>query len=740
MKKHLLRIGLGLLVVVGFLLHAAGYVQVPFLARLEALAYDARLQLTMPRGVDPRIVIVDIDERSLATEGRWPWRRDRVALLLDRLFDEYKVRAVGFDVVFAERDESSGLGVLRELGQNELKGLPQYQAALEHIAPRLEYDRILAEKIRGRAVVLGYYFNLDPEDRAARTNELPAPTLPRGIFQGRNIQPTRWTGFGANLPPLQQAAAAAGHFNPWPDPDGVTRRVPMLAEYGGAYYEPLSLAVVRVLLGMPEVRPGFTAAGGWAKSYPGLEWLDVADLRIPVDRDVTALVPYRGGQHSFPYVSAADVLSGKASPSVLEGRIVLVGSTAPGLNDLRSAPVANIFPGVEIHANLISGMLDGRIKQMPPYVLGAEVVLLALAGLVMALVLPLLNPHQATLTTAGVAVAVVGTNLAVWQYGNLVLPLASGLLMVLLLFGLNMSYGFFVESRAKKQIAGRFGQYVPPELVDEMSRHPERFSMEGESREMSVLFSDVRGFTTISEGLDPKELSELMNQFLTPLTQVIYRRRGTIDKYMGDCIMAFWGAPVADGQHPRNAVLAGLEMLATMDTLQPQFRARGWPDLHVGVGVNSGRMSVGNMGSEIRVAYTVMGDAVNSASRFEGLTKQYGVGMIVGEATRAACKDIVFRELDRVRVKGKNEPVGIYEPIGPAAEVGKDLLDEVALWQQVLKLYRAQEWDLAELQLVNLQRMHPGRGLYPIFIARLAHYRRNPPGPGWDGTWSAESK
>jgi len=491
---------------------------------------------------------------------------------------------------------------------------------------------------------------------------------------------------------------------------------------------------------MPEVKPGFTDAGGWAKNYPGLEWLEVGELRIPVDRDVTALVPYRGRERSFPYVSATDVLTGKAARADLEGRIVLVGSTAPGLNDLRSAPVGNVFPGVEIHANLVSGMLDGRIKQMPPYVLGAEFTLLLLAGLVMALVLPLLNPHQATLATLGVVVAVVGINLVVWQYANLVLPLASGLLMVLLLFGLNMSYGFFVESRAKKQIAGRFGQYVPPELVDEMSRHPERFSMEGESRDMSVLFSDVRGFTTISEGLDPKELSQLMNQFLTPLTQVIYRRRGTIDKYMGDCIMAFWGAPLADGQHQRHAILAGLEMLATMEALQPQFRSRGWPDLHIGVGVNSGRMSVGNMGSEIRVAYTVMGDAVNTASRFEGLTKQYGVGMIVGEATRAACKDIVFRDLDRVRVKGKTEPVSIFEPIGLAADLPKERLDELSLWHQVLRQYRAQEWDMAELQLINLQRMYPKAALYPIFLARLAHYRRNPPGSDWDGTWAAESK
>ena len=230
-------------------------------------------------------------------------------------------------------------------------------------------------------------------------------------------------------------------------------------------------------------------------------------------------------------------------------------------------------------------------------------------------------------------VVVFATNVLVWTEGNLVLPLASGVLMISMLFALNMSYGFFVESRAKRQISGLFGQYVPPELVDEMSKDPEAFSMEGESRELSVLFTDVRGFTTISEGLDPKELSKLMNEFLTPLSRIIYRHRGTIDKYMGDCIMAFWGAPLNDPQNARNAVLAGLEMHKTMESLQPHFKDKGWPPIYIGVGVNSGRMNVGNMGSEIRLAYTVMGDAVNLASRLEGITKQYGVSMIVGEST-----------------------------------------------------------------------------------------------------------
>jgi len=736
------RIALGLAVVLAFAGHAGRYYRIPFVDRFENIIYDARLRLTMANNVDPRIVIIDIDEKSLAVEGRWPWRRDKLGTMLDQLFDQYKVGIVGFDVVFAERDESSGLGILRELGQRELKGNAQYQDVLKDVAPQLEYDRIFAEKLSNRAVVLGYYFSdvrsADGKGRSSGT--LPKPVLPAGTFKGKNVVFTNWVGYGGNLEEFQQRAASGGHFNPWPDDDGVTRRVPMLAEHNGAYYEALPMAVVRLGLGLPPVVPGFPAVRSWSRDYPGLEWVDIGPVRIPVDNFVTALIPYRGKQGSFKYISATDVLHGTTPLDDLKNKIVLVGTTAPGLNDLRAAPVASVYPGVEMHANLIAGMLDGSIKQRPPYVLGAEVVLLLCSGIGMALLLPMVNPLRATLLTAVIIVAVLAINVFVWTEGNLVLPVASGLLMIAMLFALNMSYGFFVESRAKRQITGLFGQYVPPELVDEMSKDPEAFSMEGESRELSVLFTDVRGFTTISEGLDPKELSRLMNEFLTPLTRIIHKHRGTIDKYMGDCIMAFWGAPLNDPQHARNAVMAGLEMQRVLEQLQPQFKDKGWPPINIGVGVNSGRMSVGNMGSEIRLAYTVMGDAVNLASRLEGITKQYGVKMIVGEVTRAEVPEVAFRELDRVKVKGKEAPVVIYEPIALSGELEKQVQDELKLWGQALKLYRACDWDMAELQLINLTKVSPGSGLYALFLERIAQLRMNPPEHGWDGSWKFESK
>jgi adenylate cyclase len=396
---------------------------------------------------------------------------------------------------------------------------------------------------------------------------------------------------------------------------------------------------------------------------------------------------------------------------------------------------------VEIHANLIAGMLDESIKQKPPYVVGAEIVLLFVTGVAMTLLLPLLTPVQQGIATLCVLAAAVGVNLWVYQQGDLVIPLAAGVMLILVLFTFSMAYGFFVEARGKRQITGLFGQYVPPELVDEMARNPEHFSMEPESREMTVLFSDVRGFTTISEGLDPKQLSSLMNEFLTPLTEVIYSHRGTIDKYMGDAIMAFWGAPLAAPDHARQGILAALQMHRKLAELQPLFRSRNWPEIRIGVGVNTGRMSVGNMGSRIRLAYTVMGDAVNLASRLEGITKEYGAAIVVGEATRSStAHDFVFRELDRVRVKGKLEPVAIYEPLGVVGEVDKRTLDELKLFNQAVKLYRAQDWDMAELQLINLLKMSPQSRLYQLYLERVGHYREHAPGRDWDGAFTFEHK
>ncbi|MCL4798432.1 MAG: adenylate/guanylate cyclase domain-containing protein [Burkholderiales bacterium] len=743
MRKHLARIVLGLAVLALFVGHAAKFYQFELVNRLDHIIYDARLRFTMPGGVDERIVILDIDEKSLAAPelGRWPWGRDKVAALVDKLFDEYGIAALGFDVVNAEPDASSGLPVLERLADGELKGNAEFQAALARLRPALDHDARFARAIKGRPVVLGYYFTSEAEAQSREAHgAIPAPVLPAGTFAGRTIPFTSWAGYGGNLPAFQAAAAAAGHFNPVVDEDGVVRRVPMLAQYQGRYYEPLALALVRMLLDFPPVEPGYPPDRFMSRTYSGLEWLAVGKLRVPVDENAAALVPFRGDARSFPYLSLVDVFLDRVPAERLRGRIALVGTSAPGLVDLRATPVNRAYPGVEVHANLIAGMLDGTIKGRPAYVLGAEVVLLLAGGLALAVLLPLLSPLRATLAAGAALAGYAGLNLGVWQTADIALPLASSLLMTVAMFALNMSYGYFVESRAKRQFTELFGQYVPPELVDQMARDPGKYSMEGRSEELTVLFSDIRGFTSIAEGMEPKELSQLLNEYLTEMTRVIGEHRGTLDKYIGDAIMAFWGAPVAEPRHAERAVAAAVAMQAALGPLNERFRARGWPDLKIGIGINTGPMRVGDMGSRSRKAYTVLGDAVNLASRLEGLTKQYGVGIIVGEATRQAVGGTVFRELDRVRVKGKDAPTAIYEPVGPEGAVGKPRVEELRLWQQALKAYRAGDWDQAELALFNMQRLYPKMPLYEVYAGRVARLRAQPPAGRWDGVTTFEEK
>lgn len=736
--RHGVRFALSVAIIILMLLYATGAVPLSAMTRLENFTYDVRLNMLMPNKVDDRIVIIDIDEKSLKAEGRWPWGRNKLADLVNQLFDTYHVKVLGFDVVFAEKDESSGLKSLDEIKAKYLAGNQEFSQAIETLRPKLDYDQVFANSLKNRNVVLGYFFLRDAQAGASGT--LPAPSFVEGSFKGKNIAFIEATGFGANLEVLQKNTNKAGHFNPDPDEDGISRKVPMVVEYQGQMYEALSVAIARAAIGTSKIEAGYAEGLGVSRKYSGLEWLMLGNKRIPVDERVSALIPYRGQQGSFPYVSATDVLSGKVDAKILSNKIVILGTTAAGLMDLRATPVQNIYAGVEIHANMIAGILDNNIKQHPAYTLGAEFLLLLLFGLLLAVLLPLLSPLLATVVTVGATLLVIVFNLSVWQYANLVLPLASLLVMMMAIYFINMSYGFFVESRGKRQLAGLFGQYVPPELVDEMSKNPEAISLEGESREMTVLFSDVRGFTTISEGLDPKQLTRLMNEFLTPMTHVIHHNRGTIDKYMGDAIMAFWGAPLADNMHAKHALNAAMEMIQALDKLQKVFQEKGWPPINIGVGLNSGLMTVGNMGSEFRMAYTVMGDAVNLGSRLESLTKNYGVHIIVSEFTKEQVPDFAYRELDMVRVKGKDKPVTIYEPICEETALSKETKDTLKLYREALRVYRSQNWDLAEMQFVNLQQREPQRYVYEMYIKRIHYFRQNPPEKNWDGVFNFETK
>lgn len=735
-RRFLGQLALSLAFLLVLLGHVGGLYNLYFIEKLDYALYDLKVRLFRPQGVDERIVIVDIDEKSLREIGRWPWPRAQTAKLTDSLFTQYGVAAVGFDIVFAEPDQSSGLPVLQDLARGALAGESGFGQMVERLRPSLDYDSRLARALAKGPSVLGYYFNFD--DEAGQIGVLPPPALACDRLQSAGLRTLHATGHGANLAALQAGAGAAGFFNIQPDADGVIRRQPVLIDFQGQCRAALPVELVRAGMGLGAIE--VLAPKGTARPAE----LSLEGMTLPVDSNTMVLVPYRASP-AFRYISAADVLQGRVPAAELEGRLVLIGSTAPGIMDLRVVPGNKAFPGVEIHANTISGILDGTIKWESPRTRAWNLAAIAVLGLLLAAWLPFAAPLWALAASLALLAVAVGLDEYAWLALNLNFPMATLWYAIAGLFILNMSYGFFVEARSKLQITRLFGQYVPPELVDEMARDPARYSLRGQSREMTVLFSDIRDFTSISEGLEAAELADMLNVYLSAMTRVVQEHRGTIDKYIGDAIMAFWGAPLSDDRHARDGVLTALAMQQALNELNPRLQERGWPAVKIGVGVNTGRMSVGNMGSEFRMAYTVMADSVNLASRLEGLTKQYGVGILCGEATRAACPDIVFRPIDHVRVKGKQEPVAIHEPLGIRGQVSDKVAELADEFEVALAEYRTRNWDKAESAFRELLKKSveftevSGRPC-EVYLQRIEHYRHEPPAADWDGVFTYTTK
>ncbi|MFZ4878350.1 CHASE2 domain-containing protein [Janthinobacterium sp. Mn2066] len=717
------------------------------ITRLDAMLSDLRMRAE-PAVLDRRIVIVDIDENSLTRIGRFPWSRDIQAQLVTQLTRHYGVAALGYDISFPEADTSSGYAVLEKLAQHELAGVPGFEAQLAKLKPGMDYDGLLAQAMRGQPVVLG--FNVSDQQKKG---VLPAPAFTVASLNGRAVTAFSARGYEANIAQLQNAASGAGIFTALTDTDGVVRSSTLLQRIGDAYYPSLSLATAAVYLQARAIAPHFMqnadSMSAAELANGGLDQLLMftpqGPRAIPVGEALTTTVQYRGSGGpsggAFTYVSAADVLQGKVAPALLQGVIALVGTSAPGLNDVRATPVNAEYPGVEVHANLIKSILDGRFKSRPDYALAIELGQVLLAGLVLAGALAVLSPAWSMLLALGALGAALGFNLYLYRVQDMLVDSALVLLLIVALFILNVAWGYFFEVRKGRALVARFGEYVAPELVAEMADNPQRYTMEGESRELTVLFADVRGFTAISENMAPAALREYINLYLTAMSEDIRDSHGgTLDKYIGDAVMAFWGAPLAFADHASRAVASALLMQHSAARLNREFIARGLPALQIGIGINTGLMHVGDMGSRIRRAYTVMGDSVNLAARLEGSSKVYGVGIVVGAATRAAAPQFLYRELDLVRVQGKQDAVAVFEPRGLLAEASPTELAQLARWHAALALLRARDWAGASDLLAQLQAEAPQDGLYRVYAARLTHYRDNPPAAGWDGVTVLNSK
>lgn len=726
----------------------------PFLSQLQFNVFDTYQRIAPREYKDLGVRIVDLDDRSLEEVGQWPWPRTKLAELVYRLRQAGAV-VVGFDIVFAEPDRTSPARVVESWPQVDgIEALKQQAAALP------DHDGLFAQFMAGLGNVV----------TAVQLTDGGVNRLPRQIGnfsvageQGRNIADfvPVLPGAIANLPELEQAAAGNGLISVRPELDGVVRRVPLilaldrdLPMVGKPAYPTLSMEMLRVLQGAPRtMNVRLSGASGdlrWTSSE-GVSAIRVGQVTIPSDGQGRMWVHFTGHRDDR-YVSAADILAGRADMSLIAGHAVLLGTSAAGLLDLRSSPLNPVLPGVEVHAEMLEQMLDEHFLIRPYWV--AEVEMLAL--LAVGLLLVLVTPRLGALWPAVIGVVLIGGAFAAswWAYRSqlmLVDPVYPALVTLAVYISTSL-IGFLRTEGERRQVRTAFSTYLSPALVEQLADHPEKLTLGGETRPMSILFCDVRGFTTISEGFktNPQGLTKLINRFLTPLTDQILKRSGTIDKYMGDCIMAFWNAPLDVPNHAELACESALAMFTALDALNVQRRAEAqeageiFLPLAVGIGVNSGDCVVGNMGSDQRFDYSVLGDAVNLASRLEGQSKSYHVGIVIGPDTaRAASGRFAVLELDRIAVKGKNEAVDVFTLLGDSdLRNSLEFQDQADRHARLLKAYRAQHWDEAE----NLAQSSIGvldcvmDGFYGMYLERIAEFRTHPPGMNWDGVYVAASK
>jgi adenylate cyclase len=716
-----------------------------WLNRLDFLFYDTRFNASLSlaeqnptisemekveSGEDVsehKIVILDIDEKSLANEGRWPWSRHKLAELVEVLA-EYGAIVVAFDVVFSEPERNPVDEVNKHLSDHKIDWeIPKVWLDIA------DGDKNFSRHISDMDVVLGYFFQ---DQVNIQVGKLPAPGYQLTAEQKSGLVSITKPGYAANLTLLQDAAAGAGFVSTFADADGVIRRSPLVIRHADALYPSLSLATVMSYLFVNNIDIETLPLG----SVEVMTSIAAGGQKARTDVNGQVIIPFRGKQHSFPYISVTDVLKKTVDVSAIEGAIILVGTSAIGLADLRATPVGTQYPGVEVHANIIQSLLSGEFPYRPEWEAGLTLSILVFLGALLSLWLPKLGPVASVILSSVTLTIIISGNFYSWHVYHLDLPIASTVLLIFTLTLLNLAYGYFRENASRRLLKGMFNQYVPKAHIERMLSDPDAYQFAGDSKELTVLFADIRSFTTISEHLSAADLKSMLNQYFTPITKIIFDNEGTIDKYVGDMVMAFWGAPIEDEQHAQHGILAALEMQRITQIISDDFIARGLPEIKIGVGLNSGIMNVGDMGSSYRRAYTVLGDAVNLGSRLESITKFYGADILVGERTAELCPDIMFAFVDRIQVKGKDEPIGVYQPLGLESEISLERKEEVLRFEQAYSDYLQQNWENAISKLDALKRDFPETHVYQVYLDRIKDLREQELTQDWDGVFRHTSK
>lgn len=700
--------------------------------RLKAL--DLYQVLFAPIGHQEDVLIVDIDERSLSRLGQWPWPRTLLGDLVGRITEGGAV-AIGFDILFPEHDRMSPSALAEVVAAED-------KAVAERLKVLPSNDQRFSDAIAASRVVLARSGRVDSVHQPFPDIPLPSSFAMLGPETENSLETS--PGLVRNVPELESAAAGLGLVSSRPDIDGVTRRIPLVSKAGGMLMPSLALEMLRVATGESTILIRGDEAGANSVVLAGMEF--------PTDADGKAWLRFRPHNPSI-FVPAVDVLDGNLPPGAFANKLVLIGTSATGLFDLRATPLDPVMPGVEVHAQLISSMLNGGLLLRPNWSLGAEVAATVALGVLMIVLLPRLG---AVLTlTVGAFVAAATLGMAWWLFAayGLILDFAFPLFGTFVVTVLMIATGYLNEELGRRQIRAAFGQYLSPDLINQLADDPDRLVLGGETRTMTILFSDVRDFTAISETYkgSPQALTSLINRLLTPLSVAVIDHRGTIDKYMGDNVMAFWNAPLPDADHAGNACRAALDMLAALDVLNLQRRGELGPDgkpakpLVIGIGVNTGTCVVGNMGSDMRFDYTVLGDSVNLASRLESQTKAYGVKILIGEETANSVRGrFALLPVDRIRVKGKSEPERIFTLLGDETVREEESFARLSrIHAELIESYTARKWRSVE-RLSTSCRKAAGpfhlEGLYELYGARARGFLKAPPPRDWDGVYVAAAK
>lgn len=699
MKRLKTSFPLLLSIVLLIMMMEALYVKNPtFIQSINNNLIDAAFLWRGETPVDNRIAIVDVDEKSLHELGQWPWSRNKVAHILQNLTDA-GAAIIGLDMVFAEKDNSSPVNIAKEANLT--------------VADLPDYDQILAQTLAQTPVITGFTFDFEK-----KISGTPPPSGALYIQKGksdltREALPVA-KGVIANIPLLQEQSYSSGCFNTVPDKDGIIRYVPLLFSYDDALYPALSLEMVRTLMQQKKVYILY--------DDNGVTQINIGALQIPVNAQGKLFVNYHGPQKSYRYLSAADIYNNRFDPAEVEGKIILLGTSAAGLLDLRATPFDNVYPGVEVHATVIDNLINNDLiaagSTLDSLVTMAAILLSVVA---VALIIRLAPPLGAFALVTGYM-----TLGAVWYYHmlfgkHIVLNFAYPMLTAMLSVFLFTFMKVYSENRQKALIEEKFARKVSPQVAAQLLKNPENVFMTSEE-EITIFFSDIRNFTTISESFgDPKILIDYLNTYMSPMSEIIISHEGTIDKYIGDAIMAYWNAPLRVQNHADKAVTAAIEQIETLQNLNQTLQQKSFPPIDIGIGIHTGTAIVGEMGSEGRSDYTVIGDTINLGSRIEGLCKSYGAKILISETTQAQLEGTYrIREVDRVQVKGKDVAVTIFEVLGS----GKFSGTEAQMHKQykyARRLYKEARFTEALHLFTKLHEKEPHK-LYALYMERCRTY------------------